>query len=91
MINKDHEKRNLLCLLMYILKFALERQVNIESNKVQSCDFQFRDTRVFNPLYFQDFSSKLTKLYRMVNKGAFARALFLCQIWLVREKICRLN
>ena len=33
-MNKDHGKRYLLCLLLYILKLALERQVNIESNKV---------------------------------------------------------
>ena len=38
MMNKDHDKHYLLCLLLYILKFALERQVNIESSKVQSCD-----------------------------------------------------
>ena len=32
-INKDHGKRYFLCLLLYIMKFALESQVNIESNK----------------------------------------------------------
>ena len=39
LINKDHGKRYLLCLHLYILKFALEKRVNIESNKVNSCDF----------------------------------------------------
>ena len=35
-INKDHDKRYLLYMywLLYILKFALERQVNSKSNKV---------------------------------------------------------
>ena len=39
LINKDHGKRFLLCLLLCILKFALETRNNIELNKVNSCDF----------------------------------------------------
>ena len=39
LINKDHGKRYLLCILLYILKFALETRTNIELNKVNSCDF----------------------------------------------------
>ena len=39
--DKDHGKCYLLCLFLYILKFALERQLNVESNSTL-VTFQFR-------------------------------------------------
>ena len=41
-INKKDDKRYLLCLLLHILKFALEIQVDIETNKGQSCNFSIK-------------------------------------------------
>ena len=37
-LNKDYGKSYLLCLLLYILKFALDSQVNIESIRVLLTD-----------------------------------------------------
>ena len=61
LINKDHGKRYFLYLHLYILKFALERQVNVESNNVQSCEFSVYGY-VFNLFFvFKKSASKLTK------------------------------
>ena len=63
LINKDHCKRYLLSLLLYILKFALEKRVNIESDKVNSCDFSVSEFVLLNTLaYFQHFSFKTKEM-----------------------------
>ena len=50
------------CLLLHILNFALERQVNIESNKGQSCDFSVKGSVCLILVIFKIFRSKLTKI-----------------------------
>ena len=44
-----------------MLQFALERQVNVESNKVLSCDFSVYVSVCLNHHMFTIFRSKLKK------------------------------
>ena len=66
-INKDHGKRNLLCILFYILKCACRKRVNIDPNKVNSCDFSGSGLYV-KYIVFQHF---LFKSNEMKQRGQY--------------------